>query len=157
MNIDRIEKSILLRAPVPRVWRALSDSSEFGSWFGMQVDAPFETGRRLQARIVPTTVDPEVAAAQKPHEGTPFEITVERMEPERLFSFRWTHEVGTPGAPATLVVFTLEEQADGVLLTVTESDFERVPLERRSKMLADNEQGWTIQLRLIQEFLARNP
>ncbi len=161
MNTDRIEKNVLLRAPLNRVWRALSDSAEFGSWFGMKVDGPFEPGSRLQAAVVPTTADPEVAKAQKAYEGMQFEITIERMEPERLFSFRWTHPEGPAGSdstqPSTLVVFTLEEREDGVLLTVTESGFDQIPLARRAKMFAENEQGWAIQMRLIETHLDRHP
>ena len=89
MDTDRIEKKILLRAPLARVWRALADSAEFGAWFGMKVDGPFRPGGVVHGSIVGTKVDPEVARMQKQHEGLPFEITVEEMQPERLFSFRW--------------------------------------------------------------------
>src|SRR4029078_6671255 len=89
MNTDRIEKRILLRATKERVWRALSDSTEFGSWFGMKFEGPFAPGAFMRGVIVPTTVDAEVAKAQKPYEGMPVELTIEQMEPERLFSFRW--------------------------------------------------------------------
>lgn len=157
MNTDRIEKSVLLRAPLNRVWRAISDPAEFGSWFGMQVDGPFEAGRKLRATIVPTTVDPEIAKAQEPHQGIPFELAIERMEPERLFSFRWTHALKGHGDVSTLVTFTLQEQADGVLFTVTESGFDAIPLEHRAKLFSDNEQGWAIQTRLVAEYLRRNP
>ena len=88
MSADRIEKKILLRAPRERVWRALSDSAEFGTWFGVKFNGPFVPGARLSGVMVTTTVDAEVAKAQKPHEGKAFEITIDRMEPERLFSFR---------------------------------------------------------------------
>jgi hypothetical protein len=83
------------------------------------------------------------------------------METERLFSFRWTHPVEPGGdsssPPSTLVVFMLEERKDGVLLTVAESGFEQIPLDRRAKMFADNEQGWAIQMRLIEAYLAQHP
>jgi uncharacterized protein YndB with AHSA1/START domain len=160
MNTDQIQKQTLLRAPINRVWRALSDSAEFGAWFGMRVDGPFEPGRRLHAVIVPTTVDREVAALQKPYEGKPFEIAIEQMEPERLFSFRWTHddpETGVATPASTLVVFTLEEREDGTMLTVTESGFDQIPLERRAKMFAANDQGWAIQMKLVEAYLAANP
>jgi uncharacterized protein YndB with AHSA1/START domain len=161
MNIDRIEKNVLLRAPLKRVWRALSDSAEFGSWFGMRVDGAFEPGRRLCAVIVPTTVDPEVAKAQEPYEGTSFEIAIEQVIPERLFSFRWSHDVqhadGGSTQPTTLVEFTLEQREEGVLLTVTESGFDQIPLAHRAKMFAENEQGWAIQTKLIEAYLAAHP
>src|SRR6266536_1962748 len=86
---DRIEKKVLLRAPRARVWRALTDAEEFGSWFGMKFDGPFSPGAVRRGIIVPTTVDAEVAKAQQPYEGMPFEITIDRIEPERLFAFRW--------------------------------------------------------------------
>src|SRR6266550_2103126 len=97
MNTDRIEKNILLHAPLPRVWRAVSDATEFGTWFGMKFDGPFVPGARLRGVIAPTTVDAEVGKAQKSHEGTPFEIAIEQMEPERLFSFRWHPFAIEPG------------------------------------------------------------
>jgi uncharacterized protein YndB with AHSA1/START domain len=162
MNTDRIEKKILLRAPLQRVWRALSDSTEFGSWFGMQFDGPFAPGARMRGVIVPTTVDAEVAKAQKAYAGIPFEITIERMEPERLFSFRWhpfAVECGVDYSvePTTLVVFTLEEVADGVMLTVTESGFDRIPLARRAKAFTANEHGWGLMVQMIEAYLVQTP
>src|SRR6185312_10888380 len=72
-STDRIENPVHLEAPRERVWQALSDSSRFGTWFGVDFDGPFVEGEKLTGRIAPTKVDPEVAAMQKPHEGTPFE------------------------------------------------------------------------------------
>ena len=162
MSTDRIEKSTILHAPLERVWLALTDSSQFGEWFGMKVDGPFEPGRRVPAVIVPTIVDPVVAEAQKPYEGMKFDIHVESIQPSRLFSFRWTSyvpEKDDDSPPTlTLVVFTLEEQPGvGVRLTVTESGFDQVPLKYRAKAFSDNEQGWVGQMKLIEGYLARNP
>jgi uncharacterized protein YndB with AHSA1/START domain len=159
MSTDRIEKKILLHAPKARVWRALADSAEFGTWFGMKFNAPFAPGAVMHGVIVPTTVNPEVAAAQKKYEGTPFDITIEQMEPERLFSFRWHPGAVDPNVdytrePTTLVVFSLEDTADGILLTVTETGFDRIPLERRVKAFTANEQGWTMVVTLIRDYLA---
>ena len=160
MNKDRIEKKILLRAPLERVWRAISDSTEFGQWFGVKFDAPFVPGTALRGTIVGTTVDPEVAKMQKAFEGKPFQITIEQMVPERLFSFRWHPHALEPGfdysvEPTTLVAFALEQTADGVLLTVSESGFDQIPLARRAKAFAQNEQGWSMVVTLIQEHLAQ--
>ena len=159
MNTDRIEKKIILRAPRERVWRALSDSTEFGSWFGMKFDGPFVPGAKIRGVIVPTTVNAEVAKAQKQHEGLAFDITIEQMENERLFSFRWhpnavEADVDYSAEPTTLIVFTLEDAADGVLLTVTESGFDQIPIERRLKAFTANEQGWGTVVKLIEEYLA---
>jgi len=162
MSPDRIEKTILLRAPLKRVWRALSDSTEFGNWFGMRFNAPFAPGATMTAVIVPTTGNQEVAKMQKPYEGISFEIKIEQMQPERLFSFRWHPGAVEPGIdyasePTTLVVFTLEKAPDGVQLTVSESGFDQIPLARRAKAFSANEGGWTLVIKLIEEYLAKNP
>jgi uncharacterized protein YndB with AHSA1/START domain len=162
MSTDKIEKKILLHAPRKRVWRALSDSAEFGHWFGMKFNGPFAPGAIMRGVIVPTKVDAEVASAQKKYDGTPFEITIDQMEPERLFSFRWhpgavDPDVDYSAEPTTLVVFALEEVDKGVMLTVTESGFDQIPLARRAKAFAANEQGWTMVMKLIEEYLVQAP
>jgi uncharacterized protein YndB with AHSA1/START domain len=162
MSTDRIEKKILLHAPTKRVWRALADSTEFGSWFGVKFNGPFAPGASMRGVIVPTTVDAEVAKAQKQYEGLSFEITIERMEPERLFSFRWHPYAIDPSVdysaePTTLVVFTLEEVAGGVMLTVTESGFDRIPLARRAKAFSANEGGWSMMVKMIEKYVVHAP
>jgi uncharacterized protein YndB with AHSA1/START domain len=159
MNPDRIEKKILLRAPRARVWRALADSAEFGHWFGVKFDGPFAPGAAMRGVIVGTAVDADVCRAQKDHEGKPFEIAIEQMDPERLFSFRWHPHAVDPGVdysaePTTLVAFALEEVAEGIMLTVTESGFDRIPLARRAKAFAANEGGWSMMVKVIGEYLA---
>lgn len=159
MSADRIEKKILLRAPRKRVWGALTDSTEFGGWFGMRFNGPFSPGAEMRGVIVPTTVDAEVAKHQKPYEGIAFEITIDKMEPERLFSFRWhpgavDPELDYTKEPKTLVVFTLEDAPEGTMLTVTESGFDQIPLARRAKAFASNERGWTLCMTLIEKHLA---
>lgn len=158
MNTDHIEKKILLRAPRSRVWRALSDSTEFGTWFGVKFDGPFAPGASMRGVLVTTAVDAEVAKAQTPYKGMPFDITIEQMETERLFSFRWHPYAIDPSVdysaePTTLVVFTLEEVADGVMLTVTESGFDRIPLARRAKAFSANEGGWSIMVKVMEKYV----
>jgi uncharacterized protein YndB with AHSA1/START domain len=159
MNVpDRIEKKITLRAPVSRVWRAISDAREFGAWFGVAFDAPFVAGGRVTGKIRPTEVDPEVAELQAPYEGQAFDFTIDRIEAPRLFSFRWHPFAVEPGVdyskePATLVVFELAEVEGGTLLKITESGFDRIPLERRAKAFAANEGGWEHQTRLVQKYV----
>lgn len=158
MSSDRIEKQILLKAPLARVWRALSDSQEFGHWFGMKFEDPFSPGATMRGVIVPTSVDENVAKAQKPYEGTPVEMKIERMEPEREFSFRWHPGAVDPKIdyskePTTLVTFTLEPTAEGVLLKVVESGFDQIPLERRANAFSQNEKGWTMIVSLIEKYL----
>lgn len=156
---DRIEKKVILRAPLTRVWRAISDAKQFGAWFGMKVDGDFAAKTTVKGTIMPTTVDPEVARSQKRFEDLPFELFIERVEPERLFSFRWhpcaiERDVDYSNEPTTLVSFELEEVKEGVLLTVTETGFDRIPLARRAKAFAANEGGWAAQLELITKYLA---
>jgi uncharacterized protein YndB with AHSA1/START domain len=160
VTTDRIEKKVLLSAPRTRVWKALTDAEEFGQWFGVRFDGPFAAGKPQRGVIVPTSVDAEVAKAQQPYAGMPFEITVERIEPERVFAFRWHPFAVEPGVdyshePTTLIVFTLEDAANGIMLTVTESGFDRIPLERRAKAFAANEGGWAMVMKLIEKHLAQ--
>ncbi len=162
MSTDRIEKKIFLRAPRKRVWRALTDSAQFGTWFGLQFDGPFLPGATMRGVLVGTTVDPEVAKAQKKHEGLPFEIKIERMDAERLFSFRWhpfaiEREVDYSAEPTTVIEFVLEEAANGILLTVTESGFDGIPLGRRAKALEANEGGWNVMVKVLEEYLVQTP
>jgi uncharacterized protein YndB with AHSA1/START domain len=158
MNTDRIVKQIVLRAPRNRVWRALSDSAEFGTWFGLKLNGPFVAGRSVRGEISPTKIDEEVGRAQKSHEGTSFEIVIEQMEPERLFSFRWHPFAVDPAVdysaePMTLVSFELEDAGDGTRLTVTESGFDQIPIERRSKAFTANEGGWTMMVKVIAKYV----
>ena len=155
---DRIEKTTLLRAPLERVWRAISNAEEFGSWFGVAFDGPFSAGAHMRGKIVPTKADPEVARTQEAYAGATFEVTIDRIEPPRLFSFRWHPFAVDPAAdyssePTTLVVFQLEPVEGGTRLTITESGFDRVPAARRAKAFEMNEGGWTAQLGLIEKYV----
>ncbi len=156
---DRIEKQILLKAPLERVWRAISDAGEFGAWFGMEFDGAFVAGARLTGKIRPTKVDPEVAKLQQPHTGKAGTFVIDRVEPMRRFSFRWHPYAIEPGVdysaePMTLVAFELKEVPGGTLLTITESGFDRIPLARRVQAFRANEGGWEHQTRLIEKYLA---
>ncbi|HMF93438.1 MAG TPA: SRPBCC family protein [Vicinamibacterales bacterium] len=157
---DRIEKKVLLRAPRARVWNALTDVREFEQWFGVKFERPFAPGALLRGVLVGSTVDAEVAKAQRQHASVPFEITVDRIEPEFLFSFRWhpfavEQTVDYSKEPTTLVEFVLEETPGGVMLTVSESGFDRIPLERRSQAFTANDGGWSIMIKLIETYLGQ--
>jgi uncharacterized protein YndB with AHSA1/START domain len=159
LDTDRIRKTALLRAPLERVWDAIGDARRFGAWFGASFDGPFVPGARLSARIVPTQVDPHVAKMQEPHAGTTFDVFVERIDPMRLLSFRWhPYAVDTKdytAEPTTLVEFELTPVPEGTRLTITESGFDRIPLERRAQAFASNQEGWDHQLVLVGKYLAR--
>jgi uncharacterized protein YndB with AHSA1/START domain len=160
MSTDQIEKKILLRAPRDRVWRAVSEAQQFGSWFGVAFDAPFAEGARLTAKIMPTTVDAEVAKMQEPYAGKAFEWTVERIEPMQRITFRWHPYAVEEGVdyskePTTMIEFELAEAPGGILLTMRESGFDQIPLARRAKAYKANEGGWEMQTRLIEKYLAK--
>lgn len=142
-STDRIEKQIVLRAPRARVWRALTDAREFGAWFGVKLESGFAPGAVARGRIT-----------QPGYEYIVFEAAVERMEPERLLSWRW-HPAPVDAAvdyskePTTLVTLTLEELPEGTRLTVVESGFDRIPPARRAEALRMNEGGWDEQLKNV--------
>ena len=160
MSTDAIVKTAVLKAPLARVWAAVSDAREFGQWFGVEFDGPFVAGARLTGRIQPTTVDAEVAALQAPHAGTAFTVVVAVIDPLRRFAFRW-HPYAVGGVdvsaePMTLVTFDLEAQGDDTRVTITESGFDAIPLARRADAFTANEGGWTHQLRLVGLYVERH-
>jgi uncharacterized protein YndB with AHSA1/START domain len=144
-DTDRIERQIVMNAPRSRVWQALSRAEEFGDWFGAalkgQVMAP---GRRVQG---PITISG--------YEHVQFDVTIERMEPESLLSFRWHPYAVEPNIdysnePTTLVTFELSEVEGGTLLKVVEAGFDGIPLPRRFTAYRMNSAGWEGQLRNIE-------
>jgi uncharacterized protein YndB with AHSA1/START domain len=159
METNRIEKKMVLKAARDRVWRAISDSTRFGQWFGVEIDGPFVAGQDVVGRIAPTKVDPDVARLQEPYTGKTWRVRVERIEPMRLFSFRWHPYALDPGhdysaEPMTLVTFELAEVEGGVLLTITESGFDDIPFARRAQAIEANDGGWAHQAKLIEKYLA---
>jgi uncharacterized protein YndB with AHSA1/START domain len=137
---DRIERKLLIRAPRTRVWRALTDAREFGTWFRVDLRGDFVVGQRITG-----------AMTYPGHEGASFVATVERMEPERLFSFRWpmgSEDEKVPEAEeiTTLVEFRLEDAPEGTMLTVVETGFDGLPAARRADAFRSNSEGWSIQI-----------
>lgn len=146
---DAITREIVVRAPRARVWRALTDSQEFGRWFRVQLAGPFVPGERAQGRIT-----------WPGYEHLTFEVFVERLEPERVFSWRWHPFAVDPRRdysqePTTLVVFELEEIPEGTRVRVTESGFDRIPLERRAEAFRMNAQGWGQQVDNLAEYVGQ--
>jgi uncharacterized protein YndB with AHSA1/START domain len=144
---DRIEKVLLLKAPRARVWRAITDIKEFGKWLNVQLEAPFEPGKPAVGRVT-----------LKEYEHVRWEMTVERMDAERLFSFKWhpfavDQGVDYSGEEPTLVEFLLEDAPGGTKLTVVESGFDRVPVARRAKAFQMNEMGWGMVVKSIEKSL----
>jgi uncharacterized protein YndB with AHSA1/START domain len=159
MSKDRIEKEVVLRAPLERVWSAISDADEFGRWFGARFDGPFVAGTSVTGVITPTTVDDDVAKAQEPYAGQADTWQIVAVEPKRRLAFRWhpyAVESGTDYSqePTTLVEFTLTETNDGVLLRIVESGFDKIPAERRAAAFESNSEGWEAQTQLVRKYLA---
>ena len=137
---DRIEKSTIVRAPRARLWRALTQAKEFGSWFRAEFDSEFAVGKRVTGRIT-----------YPGYEHLKIEIFVERMDQEELFAFRWHPHAIEPQKdysqePTTLVEFRLKDAAQGTELTLVESGFDKLPPERRELAFRMNAEGWTIQM-----------
>ncbi|MEO7912897.1 MAG: SRPBCC family protein [Roseiflexaceae bacterium] len=147
MEQNRIEKHIDLKAPISRVWKALTDHNEFGQWFGVTLEAPF---------VVGTTVAGKLTYAGFEHMH--WAVDVQKIEPERLFAFTWhpyavdvtiDYAKETP----TLVEFTLAATSDGTHLVVTESGFETIPANRRLEAFRMDEAGWIEQLENIANYV----
>jgi uncharacterized protein YndB with AHSA1/START domain len=136
---DRIEKRFEVKAKRSRVWRAISDTTEFGTWFGVKLDRPFAPGATVSGRLtIPG------------YEHISLEMQIERIEPESYFSYRWhpgaiDPKVDYSAEPTTLVEFRLEETAGGTAILVTESGFDRLPASRRAEAFRMNDAGWTGQ------------
>jgi uncharacterized protein YndB with AHSA1/START domain len=144
---DRIEKTIVLRAPRARVWRALTDAKEFGQWFRVELEGAFAEGAAIRGRNT-----------YPGYEG-PMELLIERIEPETYFAYRWHPFAVKPGVdysaePTTLVEFRLEEVAGATRLTVVESGFDGIPAARRDEAFRMHEGGWAEQLGNIERHVA---
>ena len=148
---DRIEKQIELKAPVSRVWRALTDYREFGAWFQVNLEGPFVPGDETRGQITYAGCEHMV-----------LKLIVQKMEPEHLFTYTWCPcdidpNVDTSREPATLVEFRLEPSGNGTLLRMTESGFDGISQERRDTAYRRNEGGWTEQMKHIEAYVTKNP
>ena len=146
---DRIEKQIVLRAPRSRVWRAITDADEFGKWFRVKLESPFAEGATVRGKIT-----------YPGYEHLTMDLFIERIQPEKYFSYRWHPYAIDPGAdysrePTTLVEFRLDEVADGTRLTIVESGFDRIPADRRDEAFRMNDGGWIEQTRNIERHVAK--
>lgn len=146
---DDIEKSIELKAPVSRVWRALTDHQEFGEWFEVKLDGPFVPGKVSAGRVT-----------YPGYEHIKFELVTQKLEPERFFAFSWHPYAIDPNVdysnePSTLVEFRLESKDKSTVLYLTESGFDALPKDRRFEAFRKNEEGWTEQMQNIEEYLAQ--
>lgn len=149
-STDRIEKQFHVTAPRGRVWRAIADSTEFGTWFGMRFDRPFVPGTMVVGQItIPG------------YEHVKGEMRIEAVEPEGYFAYSWHPYAIDPAQdystePMTLVEFRLAEDAAGTTVTITESGFDRLPASRRAEAFRMNEGGWAGQSKNLAAHVARS-
>lgn len=148
---DRIERKILLKAPRSQVWRALANAEAFGQWFGVALEGKrFVAGERTQGQIT-----------YPGYEHLIWDVAVERVEPERVFSFRWhpyavEPQVDYSQESETRVQFELEDMDGGTLLKVVESGFNAIPEARRLKAFRMDSRGWDEQMTKIETFLSKS-
>jgi uncharacterized protein YndB with AHSA1/START domain len=149
-STDRIERRVLIKSPIARVWRAISDAGEFGDWFGVDFKGKtFVPGKHLQGKIT-----------YPGYEQLTMEVLIESIVPQRLLSFRWhpaaiDATVDYSKEPTTLVVFELEEAQGGTMLSLVESGLDQIPLERRATVFRLNSQGWEEQMENIKKHVAK--
>jgi uncharacterized protein YndB with AHSA1/START domain len=148
---NQIEKRIEVASPVSRVWRALTDSRQFGEWFLVKMDGPFVAGQPAAGQIT-----------HPGYEHVRMEIVVKAVEPETLFSFTWHPYAVDPKTDysheeSTLIEFRLQPTAGGTLLTVTETGFDKIPAARRAEALLRNDSGWAQQMKNIQAYVSKTP
>lgn len=146
--MDRIEQSITLPAPIDRVWRAISDHREFGTWFKVALDQPFAAGQPSTGQMT-----------NKGYEHVRWNASVEAIEPPHRFAFRWhpyaiEQDRDYSKEPTTLVEFLLEPDGDGTRLRVIESGFDALPKSRRDEAFRMNSGGWAKQVDNVRNYLA---
>ncbi len=149
-STDRVEQQIQLANPRSRVWRALTESRQFGEWFGVKFNDPFVAGAAIKGTL---TI--------KGYEHLTMDFVIDAIVPESRFSFKWhpyaiDPKVDYSKEPMTLVEFTLESVDGGTLLKVVETGFDKIPASRRVKAFEMNTSGWASQMKNIAKYLAAN-
>lgn len=146
-STDRIEKRVTLRVPRSRVWRALTKAEEFSAWFGVKLEGAFMEGAAVRGRLT-----------FKGYEHVMLEVFIEKIQPERLFSYRWhpyavDAKMDYSAEPTTLVEFHLDDAEGGTELIIIESGFDRIPASRRAEAFRMNDAGWTGQIKSFEQYV----
>lgn len=145
---DFIEKSITLNAPLSRVWRAITDSGQFGTWFKVRFDAPFQVGTPIAGKVT-----------YPGYEHLELQVIPRDLIPETYFSFTWCpYSDGKPEGQdrKTLVEFKLRAAGTRTHLIIVESGFMALPDDaRRLEAFRMNTQGWDEQARNIADYVQR--
>jgi uncharacterized protein YndB with AHSA1/START domain len=132
-SLNHIQRSTFIRAPRSRVWRALTDISEFCRWFSAETDEPaFRPGAHIRLR----------STYPGPYYGMQFSVDVAEIVPEQTFSWRWH--------PGVKLTFRLENAEGGTLVTVTETGFDQLFASRRARVFEENDGGWKTQMAALE-------
>ena len=147
-STNEIRKRLHLKAPPSRVWQAIVDSDQFGTWFHVRLETPFVVGQPTSGQIT-----------YPGWEHVRFTLVTEAIEPETRFAYLWhpyAVDMNTDysAEPMTRVEFLLQPQDGGTLVTVVESGFDRLPPERLAEAFRMNERGWAEQLDNIRGHVA---
>ena len=137
---DVIRASTHIEAPIERVWRAIADHREFGAWFKVALDQPFEAGKHSTGHMT-------IAG----YEHLRWTADVVAVEPPHRLAFRWhpfaiDPNVDYSNEPTTLVEFRLTGRDGGTDVEVVESGFDALPEHRRDEAFRMNSQGWEQQM-----------
>lgn len=144
---DRIEKTMTLKAPLERVWRALTDSAEFGRWFRVNLEGPFTPGEETRGQLT-----------FPGYEHLVFSCRTVTIEPMSRFAFTWHPYAVDPAVDysketPTLVEFRLTPVEGGTELKLTETGFDGLPAHRREEAFLRNDAGWTSQSEKLRDYV----
>lgn len=143
---NSIERQIEIKAPVAKVWEALTDAKLFGQWFKVELHSPFVAGQTTKGRNVSKGFEMDM------------EFIVKEIKPKSYFAYAWTpfpmdRNFDYSKEEPTLVEFFLESSAVGTVLKVKESGFNKVTASRRAEAFKMHTGGWEAQLKNIEKFL----
>jgi uncharacterized protein YndB with AHSA1/START domain len=143
MEDFRIERDVMIDAPVDVVWRTITEPDQICQWFADRVELELEPGGHGYMGFG--------------EQGGP--IVVETVEPPTLFSFRWNHPAGEDAVAGNsmLVEFTLVPQGDErTNLRVVESGHElrAWPDVEKDRYAQEHGGGWATYLGRLAQLLA---
>jgi uncharacterized protein YndB with AHSA1/START domain len=139
---QRIERDIVIEAPVELVWAVVTEPEHISGWFSESVELDLRPGGAMVLRW---------------SEHGAVRGRVEQVEPPRYFSFRWVLRPGDDVSDdsSTLVEFSLKEEGDSTRLTVVESGFDGFGAadDERQQHYDSHQRGWELELGELGEYL----
>ena len=146
-ELSRIDRTIEIKAPPERVWRALTSPTELSAWFQVTIEGEIAAGNEVW-----------MTSVHAQHTGQRFSVRFVEMTPPRRFVWQWYPGEVDPNVdysrePRTTVTFTLEPTEAGTRLSVAETGFNEISVARRAKVYGDNNQGWTEVLVSLQRYV----